>query len=208
MRFGTVFRPICCYLPLYRGHILWFDTVSGFEDTVSNHMFGFENTVSNHENNCCDLTLYSLEIQCQITLCSWNTVSNRIYVLRNTMSNRMISWEYSVKSHNFMRIQCQTTLLRIQCQITLFLWNTVSNRIRNTVSNRNSDGQIQCQIAFISCLYLLSIGNRRARRIPTGGLPVDQSRSIHPLHLHHLMWEGLATVGLSRSSLMNKHIII
>ena len=160
MRFGTVFRPICCYLPLYRGHILWFDTVSGFEDTVSNHMFGFENTVSNHENSCCDLTLYSHEIQCQITLCSWNTVSNRIYVLRNTVSNRMISWEYSVKSHNFMRIQCQTTILRIQCQITLFLWNTVSNRIRNTVSNRNSDGQIQCQIAFISynkvskCIFL------------------------------------------------------
>jgi len=26
--------------------------------------------VSNHKNNCCDLTLYSHEIQCQITLCS------------------------------------------------------------------------------------------------------------------------------------------
>ena len=133
MRFGTVFRPICCYLPLYRGHILWFDTVSGFEDTVSNHMFGFENTVSNHENNCCDLTLYSHEIQCQITLCSWNTVSNRIYVLRNTVqivwfhentvSNHTISWEYSVKpqflgysvkSHFSYEIQCQIAF-EIQC---------------------------------------------------------------------------------------------
>ena len=84
----------------------------------------------------CDLTLHPEKIQCQIAFFSWDTMSNHILVLPNTVSNDMIPSKYSgksqilkcsVKSHFSHGIQCQIAFSPSETQCQIAFWRVEYN---------------------------------------------------------------------------------